>query len=142
MHTIKNMSLLGPDQKPICSELDVISRLLHLKGADVLELGCGTAQKTRAIAESIEVNSIIAAEIDPTQHEINLKSTDIPTVTFDTFTAEDIPIEDNRFDVVMMFKSLHHVPMDCLDMAMKEIARVLKPGGYAYISEPCHLGSG
>ena len=39
-----------------------------------------------------------------------------------------------------MFKSLHHVPLDQLDCALQEIQRVLKPGGFAYISEPVFAG--
>jgi len=39
-----------------------------------------------------------------------------------------------------MFKSLHHVPMPHMDRALGEIARVLKPGGLAWISEPVFAG--
>ena len=54
--------------------------------------------------------------------------------------AEDIPAADNSFDIVLMFKSLHHVPMEHMDAALGEIARVLKPGGLAWISEPVFAG--
>ncbi len=39
-----------------------------------------------------------------------------------------------------MFRSLHHVPLPRLDDAVGELLRVLKPGGYAYISEPVFAG--
>ena len=39
-----------------------------------------------------------------------------------------------------MFKSLHHVPIDLLDQALREIRRVLKSHGLAYISEPIYAG--
>ena len=39
-----------------------------------------------------------------------------------------------------MFKSLHHVPVAHMDAALDEIARVLKPGGLAWISEPVFAG--
>jgi SAM-dependent methyltransferase len=54
--------------------------------------------------------------------------------------AEAIPATDNSFDIVLMFKSLHHVPMENMDRALSEIARVLKPGGLAWISEPVFAG--
>jgi len=39
-----------------------------------------------------------------------------------------------------MFKSLHHVPVEHMDRALDEIARVLRPGGLAWISEPVYAG--
>lgn len=54
--------------------------------------------------------------------------------------AESIPFEDFSFDVLLMFKSLHHVPIEKMGIAMAEIYRILKPGGIAYVSE--HLYSG
>jgi SAM-dependent methyltransferase len=49
-------------------------------------------------------------------------------------------LEDESVDVVFMFKSLHHVPLELMEPAMHEISRVLKPGGLAYISEPVFAG--
>jgi ubiquinone/menaquinone biosynthesis C-methylase UbiE len=54
--------------------------------------------------------------------------------------AEAIPVADDSFDIVLMFKSLHHVPLQHMDQALSEIARVLKPGGLAWISEPVFAG--
>jgi SAM-dependent methyltransferase len=41
--------------------------------------------------------------------------------------AETIPFPDNHFDVVSSFNSLDHV--DDLDTAVREVCRVVKPGG-------------
>ena len=43
-------------------------------------------------------------------------------------------------DVVLMFKSLHHVPGELLDQALQEIHRVLRPQGHLYVSEPVFAG--
>ena len=106
----------------------------------MLELGCGKAEKTRLLAETGRVSGILALEVDTIQHERNLQIADLPNVQFRHAGAEAIPAKDNSIDIVLMFKSLHHVPMELMDQALSEIARVLKPGGLAWISEPVYAG--
>lgn len=48
--------------------------------------------------------------------------------------VHQIPFEDNRFDVVLCNHVLEHVRDDI--QAMKEIYRVLKPGGFAILQVP------
>lgn len=134
------MHIQDPSIKEVIQEADVYSRLLPLDGARIIELGCGAAMHTRAIAESGLPASILACEVDTLQHEKNLTITDLPTVTFCHAGAQAIPAEDGSADIVMMFKSLHHVPLEAMDTVMQEIRRVLKPGGLAYISEPVYAG--
>jgi ubiquinone/menaquinone biosynthesis C-methylase UbiE len=134
------MDIKGPSKQDSRDEISVIAELLDLRDARVLELGCGGAEKTRQIAENLGVAEIIAAEVDTIQHEKNLKITDLPQVTFKHFGAEAIEAGDNVFDVVLMFKSLHHVPGNLMATALGEIKRVLKPNGRAYISEPVFDG--
>ena len=134
------MQIQGPEKQNISNEYDVLTRLLPCQGAVVLELGCGAAEKTRDLAERGGVARIVGAEVDQRQHARNLEITDLPNVTFKSYGAEAIDEPDDSFDIVLMFKSLHHVPMNAMDNAMAEIARVLKPGGLAYISEPVFAG--
>ncbi len=54
--------------------------------------------------------------------------------------ADEIPLPDASCDVVLMLKSLHHVPIARMDRAFAEMRRVLVPGGYAYVSEPVYAG--
>ena len=138
--TAAEMRIQNPAVDGVINEAEVYSRLLPLDGARIIELGCGAAAHTRAIAESGRPASILACEVDTIQHENNLAITDLPTVTFAHAGAQAIPAEDGSADIVMMFKSLHHVPLDAMDSAMQEIRRVLRPGGLAYISEPVYAG--
>jgi ubiquinone/menaquinone biosynthesis C-methylase UbiE len=135
------MRISDPDSHPTCDEEEVYEDLLSLDGARILELGCGSAQKTRAIAQAHRTASILALETDTVQHGKNLQITDLPNVKFELGGAEAIPASDGSFDAVFMFKSLHHVPLDKMDQAMAEIRRVLRPGGLAYVSEPVYAGS-
>ena len=40
-----------------------------------------------------------------------------------------------------MLKSLHHVPLQLMAQALAETARVLRPGGHLYVSEPVYAGA-
>lgn len=113
---------------------------LPLDGARVLELGCGAADRTRTIARTGRVAGIVALEVDERQHAKNLLVDDLPNVRFALGGAEAIPADDASFDIVFLFKSLHHVPLDLLDTAFADIHRVLAPGGLVYISEPVFAG--
>lgn len=134
------MRISDPLANTVCDERNIYENLLPLEGAHILELGCGRAEKTRAIAQGGKIGSITALEVDQVQHAKNLQIGDLPNVSFRLGGAEAIPTPDGEFDVVLMFKSLHHVPLDLMDRALAEIHRVLKPGGLAYISEPVYAG--
>lgn len=135
----KEMRIANPDETLIANESDILEELLPLSGAAVLELGCGNADKTRLVAE--KAASVHAMEVDEVQLAKNQTITDMPNVRFEFGAAEKIPAPDSSYDIVMMFKSLHHVPVDQMDQAFSEIIRVMKPGGIAYISEPVYDGS-
>jgi len=134
------LKISDPTADLVFDEYEVIAAELPLENAHILELGCGKAEKTRAIAQSAKVAAIVALEVDEIQHARNLQIADLPNVSFYHGAAEAIPVADSSFDIVMMFKSLHHVPIDKMDRAFSEIQRVLKPGGLAWISEPVYAG--
>lgn len=134
------MQIHQPNANSRCNELELLGKHLPFSGATVLELGCGTARMTNLIAERFQVARIIATEVDSIQHAKNLASDYPACIEFRTGGAEAIDLSDNSVDIVLMFKSLHHVPSELMAKGMQEIARVLKPGGLAWISEPVYAG--
>ena len=134
------MSIVSPAIYEDATELEVMSRLLPFDGADVLELGCGSARWTRTIAEKFDIASLLATEVDKVQHAKNQQIDDLPKVEFSYGGAQDIDLPDASVDIVIMLKSLHHVPMDLMRQSLREIHRVLRSGGLAYISEPVYAG--
>lgn len=135
---MNDMLISDTDVRLAVNEGEILDQLLQLQGATVLELGCGKAEKTRIVAQ--RAASVLALEVDQKQLAKNLAVTDLPNVRFAHGGAEEIPAPDANFDIVLMFKSLHHVPAELMDRAFSEIRRVLKPGGTAYISEPVYAG--
>jgi ubiquinone/menaquinone biosynthesis C-methylase UbiE len=136
-----DMRLKGSGDQPVRDELALLTERLPFEGARVLDLGCGAADKTRQLAQNTELAEVVAAEVDEVQHRKNLASTHSKKIRFASFGAQDIQAANDTFDIVLMFKSLHHVPNALLPAAMQEIARVLKPGGLAWFSEPVFDGA-
>ena len=132
------MRIADPDVSRVADEEAILSELLSLRDAKVLELGCGNADKTRLVARTAA--SVLALEVDATQLANNQAAEKPDNVRFEFGGAENIPAADASFDIVLMFKSLHHVPTELMDDTFSEIRRVLKPGGVAYISEPVYAG--
>lgn len=133
------MRINAPESYQSAEEIDLMEALLPVRGRRVLELGCGAAFTTRLLADRLGAASVTATEVDRIQHEKNL-SLDLSNVTFRYGGAEAIDELDASFDVVVMLKSLHHVPSGKMDRALGEIHRVLKPDGFFYCSEPVYWG--
>ena len=123
-----------------CPEAEIFESVLSLNGQNILELGCGDSALTRLIATTGDNRVITATEVDEVQHKKNQLIDDLPNVSFALAGSEDIPAGNDSFDVVFMFKSLHHVPEHLMKKALQEVKRVLKPNGIAYISEPIFTG--
>jgi len=135
-----SMHIKNPAITEVLTRRAAYEGLLPLAGARVLELGCGPAELTREIATNAPGVSVTALEVDRIQHQKNVAIQDLPNVVFGLGGAEAIPVPDASFDIVVMFHSLHHVPLQSLDQALLEIRRTLKPGGLAYFEEPVFDG--
>lgn len=140
MRQINSCRIHDPDAYFAATELEVMRKLLPMENAVVLELGCGRAWMTRRMAEDFSVQRIVATEVDRIQHEKNLAIDDLPKVAFQYGGMQEIALDDASIDIVVMLKSLHHVPLELMARGFAELRRVLKPGGLAYISEPVYAG--
>ena len=136
----KTMKINSLEPLKTIPEPEVFESLLTLDNTHILELGCGDATLTRIIASNGSNRKVTALEVDTIQHAKNCAIDDLSQVNFELAGSEEIPAADNTFDIVFMFKSLHHVPIDKMPEALDEINRVLKPDGLAYISEPVFAG--
>lgn len=124
----------------VTNELDVLQRMVRLPGARVLELGCGAAKLARALLQAHPDVHYVGYEVDRIQLAKNLQEPP-PGMQFHHGGAEAIAEPDASVDLVLMLKSLHHVDVSMMDRALGEIARVLRPGGHLYISEPVYDGA-
>lgn len=124
----------------IDDELAVLAELVPLDRLNIIELGCGNARMARTLLQRHPGCRVTGLEVDERQHAKNLAAPQ-EGLSFIAAGAEAIPFGDAEFDLALMLKSLHHVPMPAMARALGEVARVLKPGGHLYVSEPVYDGA-
>jgi len=122
-------------------------RFNHVAGESVypfgrsLEIGAGTGFFTLNLMLGGLIEQGHITDLSPKMVEVALrtgKDLDLD-VKGKPADAESLPYEDNYFDLVCGHAVLHHIPD--LDLAMKEVLRVLKPGGtFAFAGEPTERG--
>ncbi len=135
------MSNTVPHALPLIDdELDLLASMLPLPGAQLIELGCGAARMAAALVERFPGAHVTGLEVDERQLAKNLAAPTLPGLTFVNAGAQAIPFGDACFDGALMLKSLHHVPTALMAQALAEVARVLKVGGWLYVSEPVYAG--
>ena len=124
----------------IAQELDLLAELVPLAGQNIIELGCGAAPLARQLLARHADSTVAALEVDERQMAKNLQSPQA-RLQFVCAGAQAIPFPEHSFDLALMLKSLHHVPLDLLATALSEVLRVLRPQGLLYVSEPVFAGA-
>lgn len=105
-------------------------------GERVLEVGPGTGYYALAVAErltpgELEVCDVQQAMLDHVQREARKHG--IANIAGRAADAQDMPFEPDRFDAAYVVQVLGEVPDQ--DAALRELARVVKPGGRVVVGE-------
>ena len=125
----------------ITDELELLRSLVDLdQRTHIIELGCGAAQLSRSLLARFPACNVSALEVDERQHAKNLAKPQAG-LHFLQAGAQAIPFGAEQFNLALMLKSLHHIPLDLMDQALGEVWRVLKPGGLLYVLEPVFAGT-
>ena len=115
-------------------EIPLMIRALRLPHrARVLEIGCGRGVALPELDDRLEPVELIGLDIDGgllAEARIRVRN----TCTYATLVegdVRDLPFEAARFDLVIDFGTCYHVSdtMDGRGAALREVARVLSPGG-------------
>jgi len=113
-------------------------RLLRLggpiMGGAALELGCGRGVGAAIILDVFGASSVDAFDLDPRMVARARRRLDPRAdVRLWVGDATAIPCPDARYEAVFDFGILHHVPD--WRAALREVRRILKPGGRFYAEE-------
>ena len=97
---------------------------------DLLEIGCGEGRGIEHVLP--HVNSYSA--IDKIESAIENLQSRFPAARFVAGNLPPLPYPDATFDSIVSFQVIEHIENDAL--FLKEIHRVLRPGGVALITTP------
>jgi ubiquinone/menaquinone biosynthesis C-methylase UbiE len=98
-----------------------------LAGKDVLEVGCGSGIAAQMLAEAGA--NLTAVDLTPWAVETTRTRLDAFGLAGAVQEAdgENLPFDDGSFDVVFSWGVIHH--SSDMDRALRELVRVLRPGG-------------
>ncbi|MBU7012169.1 MAG: class I SAM-dependent methyltransferase [Theionarchaea archaeon] len=130
------------------SESFDFTNVLQFRGDEqVLDVGCGLGKVTVGAAKQLTEGTVTGidvwntVEIPGNSPEIAYKNAEIEgvrdRVEFKSGDVLNLEFEDNTFDVVTSSSVLNNLPGDeKKSKALREIYRVLKPGGIFFLLEP------
>jgi len=108
--------------------------LEHIPGGRVLDVATGAGRFVEILKDNLaSYDEIIAIDTSERAEEAFKKAFNDPAIQFITMDANKLDFLDASFDTVGICFSLHHLP-DPLPV-LKEMQRVLRPGGYLIVSE-------
>ena len=116
-------------------DLDLIAQVLaNQRGAVALDVGCGGGHLTYRLAPL--VSQVVACDLAESMlaavaEQASLRG--LPNIATRAAAAESLPFEVATFDVVATRFSAHH--WHAFAEGIAEMARVLKPGGLALMSD-------
>lgn len=91
----------------------------------ILDLCCGSAQATQFLVKYSQ--NVIGLDASPLS--LQRARRNVPQAQYVEAFAEEMPFADNDFDLVHTSVALHEMESEQLRKILKEVYRVLKPGG-------------
>ncbi|MFD8388679.1 class I SAM-dependent methyltransferase [Streptomyces sp. NPDC059680] len=119
------------------------SRLAELSGAvpgdRVLDVGCGTGYLTRHMAARVGPDGAVTG-VDPSPPVLDYarartRRPGSAPCDYREGVAEALDLPDGSFDTVVTSLMLHHLPEELRPSALREMYRVLRPGGRLLVVE-------
>lgn len=106
-----------------------------LRGKQILDAGCGDG----FFASLLQKKGAVVTGVDYSDRAIAFACLLEPHAEFLHASMATLPCSDALFDVVFSTEVFEHIPLDERAHAVKELFRVLKPGGALIVTSPSVL---
>ncbi|HET9532222.1 MAG TPA: class I SAM-dependent methyltransferase, partial [Blastocatellia bacterium] len=125
------VKLLGGD----AARRTLLEQAVIRPGHRVLDIGCGTGTLVTLIKRLHPEVEVVGLDPDPKAlARARLKSERTgASVQFDQGYADELPYADASFDRVLSSFMFHHLQRDVKEGTLREVRRVLKPGGSLHL---------
>ncbi|MGQ4648730.1 methyltransferase domain-containing protein [Lyngbya aestuarii] len=111
------------------TDLQLLSSYAH---GCVLDAGCGTGIHIGRLATVAGVQETVGVDLGTPG--LNYGKEKFPQVTFIEASLYQLPLPDDHFDLVYSLEVVEHLEKP--NLAIKELYRVCKPGGFVLIQTP------
>lgn len=105
---------------------DILEELEREPWESLLDAGCGPAPMITLLADKYPDRHYTGIDLTPQMIE-QARKKDLPNATFLVGDCENLPFEENSFDVVICANSFHHYPNP--QDFFTSVRKVLKPNG-------------
>ena len=121
------VSLLGGDR----ARRDLVAEANITSGQRILDIGCGTGTLAVMLKRSETHLEVIGLDPDPKAlRRAKTKATRAGlSLQLDQGFADELPYAEHSFDRVFSSFMFHHLEEESREKALREVLRVLKPGG-------------
>ena len=103
------------------------------RGSTLLDIATGTG--TQALAFAKRGFEVIGIDLSEAMLRVAQRKNIFGSVTFEIGDATQLRFESGRFDVACVSFALHDMPLTIRERALKEMVRVVKPGGTIVIAD-------
>lgn len=115
----------------IWNDIEEATKNFDLNNKKVLDLGCGNGR----LYEFLTSKGVKYTGLDLSEKLIKIAKNKYPEGSFVSGNLLNTPFKDGEFDFIYCVATLHHIPSKELrEKAIKEIYRILKPGGQIFFT--------
>ena len=105
-----------------------------LKNKIIVDIGSSFGWLEKEMLEVDKTVKMIGVE--PDSQAVKFSIENIKGAKFLVGDALDLPVKSSYADAATLFDVIEHVPVDTEHQALKEVCRVLKPGGLLFLTTP------